>query len=429
MDGSYADLPVNLGMPQVRIVPAEVLAKGYKSLDTADYGCGPFQLVEADLGRKITVKRFDGYHVAGRPYLDGVEFLLYPDLAAETTALLNGEIDVMLSVSAADYERLSQAPRMVGRRQETGRFLNAVLRMDTKPFDDRRVRQALRHAVDREALVQLVQEGFGRLAYDNVISPEYRYHVATSTPAMDIAKAKQLLAEAGYASGVKVKLFCANRPPERTALGVAMKELARPAGFDIEVQTIPYDEYIANVWRKAGFYVASWNMRPTEDAIYTQLLTSDAPWADSAFNNKEFDDAVYRARRTVDTAERARLYAAAQKLTDRELPYLVPFYQDVLSAHADYVMDYAMHPWRRARRRAVSVRSQRTGADPYTDGGDWAVLRVQGRLVHRDRGGSDPLTPTLSPFPRGRRRMPSTPFPALSRRREREGPIASAMGG
>ncbi|MGI9335055.1 MAG: ABC transporter substrate-binding protein [Gammaproteobacteria bacterium] len=344
LDGSYADLPVTMGHPSARIVPAEVLARGLDTLASGDYGCGPFKLVEYDPARILKVARYDGYHDAGYPYLDGVEQILYPDLAAESAALLNQETDVMLAVNNADFERLSNTPGVTGLRQRTGRYLNLVMRQDQKPFDDLRVRQALSLCLDREALVALVLEGFGRPAYDNPISPEYRYYIDHERPAHDVAQAKRLMTEAGYPNGVKVELLCSTRPPLRTQLGVAVKEMARAAGFDIDVKTVSHDEYIANVWKKAPFYVGSWNMRPMEDQMFTLLLTSDAPWADTAWNNTNFDEIVYRARRTTSEEERASLYAEAQRLCIDEKPYILPFYQDVLTAHRDYVKDYTMHP-------------------------------------------------------------------------------------
>ena len=344
LDGSFADLPVTMGHPSAKIVPADILEKGLDTLAQGDYGCGPFKLVDYDPARILKVGRYDGYHVQGHPYLDGVEQHLFPDLAAESAALLNRETDVMLAVNNADFERLSNSAGVVGRRQRTGRFLNLVLRMDTKPFDDIRVRQAMALCLDRQALVDLVLEGFGRPAWDNPISPEYRYYIDYNRPTYDVAAARRLLAEAGYPNGVKVELMCSTRPPLRTQLGVALKEMARAAGFDIDVKTIPHDQYIANVWKKGGFYVGSWNMRPMEDQMFTLLLTSDAPWADTAWNNATFDDIVYRARRTTDDDERRELYAEAQRMCIDEKPYIVPFYQDVLTAHQDYVMDYTMHP-------------------------------------------------------------------------------------
>ncbi|MGE0718681.1 MAG: ABC transporter substrate-binding protein [Alphaproteobacteria bacterium] len=344
LTGSFADLPVNMAHPNVRIAPADILAKDVKLLDNADYGCGPFKLVRFESERMLRVERFDQYHFPGRPLVDAVEEILYPDTAGETAAIINGETDIILMGQPAEWERISKAAGVTAVRQTSGRFHNVVLRMDAAPFDDVRVRRALALSLDRDALVQLVLEGLGRPAWDNPISPEYRFPAATPERKRNVAEAKRLMTEAGHGRGLKVTLFCANRPTTRTALGVAMREMARPAGFDIDVQTIPYDTYIANVWRKANFYIGNFNMQATEDALYTLLFTSDAPWNDAQWNNKRFDAIVYEARRTLDEGKRKQLYADAQKLMADELPYLIPFFEDLLSARRNYVQGHVVHP-------------------------------------------------------------------------------------
>jgi peptide/nickel transport system substrate-binding protein len=78
--------------------------------------------------------------------------------------------------------------------------------------------------------------------------------------------------------------------------------------------------------------------------MYTLLFTSDAPFADSAWNSKEFDGLVAAARKTTNDGERRRIYAEAQEVMARDVPYIIPFFQDVLTAHHNYVMNYTLHP-------------------------------------------------------------------------------------
>jgi len=344
LDGSFADFPVNLAYSNARIAPAAILERDVKALDTAGYGAGPFKLARYEPGRMVRLERFDGYYNRGRPYLDAIEQVLYPDLAAETAAIVNAETDILLMGQPSDFPRLSRTQGVVAMRQASGRFHNLVLRMDTPPFNDVRVRRALQMALDRQACLDLVFEGLGRVANDSPISPEYRFHEAVPAPRRDVAGARRLLAEAGHPQGLKIALACSNRPPTRTALGVAIKELARPAGFDIDVQTIPHDTYIANIWRKGNFYVGTFNMQAHEDAMYTLLFTTDAPWNDAQWNNRRFDELVYGARRTLDNNRRKEMYAEAQRLMVSEVPYLIPFYEDLLSFRRPYVQGYNLHP-------------------------------------------------------------------------------------
>ena len=343
LGGAYADLPIALGSVYAKIIAADALAN-FAALDSQPAGSGPFKLTEFDPGRIVSVRRNEDYYDPERPYLDGIDQLLYPDATGEAAALVNGETDLLLEASPTSFARLSETPGIVGERVATGNFLNLVLRVDQKPFDDVRVRQALALSLDRQALVDVVLEGYGRPADDSIISPEAALYTAPRKATYDPEKAKSLLAEAGYPNGVDVTLYAAAVPPLRTTLAVAVKEFAAAGGFNIEVKTVPMDEYLANVFRKANFYVGSWNMGPTQDYWYNTLLTTKGALADTGWSNAKFDEDIAAARSTTDEAERKRLYADAQEIATTELPYIVPFFLDRLAARAEYVRGLQLHP-------------------------------------------------------------------------------------
>jgi peptide/nickel transport system substrate-binding protein len=340
---SFADFPVATAHSNARIVAAGSV-HDLVALNTRANGTGAFKQDVFDSERLLRVVRNPKYYVTDQPYLDAVELPLFPDLTAEVQNLLSGATDVMSDVQQADYKRVASAPGVIGQRVKSGRFVNVVLRMDTKPFNDVRVRQALAMAIDRDALVDLVLEGLGQPARDNVISPQYRYFADTPPVPYDPAGAKKLLAEAGYPSGLKIPLICSNRPAIRSTVGVAMKEMTRPGGFDIDVQTIPHDTYLANVWMKGNFYIGYWGMQATEDAAFTLLFTSKAAFADTAWNNAEFDSLVAAGAATLDVATRRRVYTEAQLLMARDKPSLIPFFQDVLTANRDRVKGWTVSP-------------------------------------------------------------------------------------
>lgn len=199
---SFADFPVATAHSNARIVAAGSL-HDLVALNTHANGTGPFKQAVFNSARLLRVVRNPKYFVADQPYLDAVELPLFPDLTAEVQNLLSGATDVMSDVQQADYKRIASAPGVIGQRVKSGRFVNVVLRMDTKPFNDIRVRQALAMALDRDALVELVLESLGQPARDDVISPQYRYYTETPAVPYDPAAAKKLLAEAGYPIGAE----------------------------------------------------------------------------------------------------------------------------------------------------------------------------------------------------------------------------------
>lgn len=139
-------------------------------------------------------------------------------------------------------------------------------------------------------------------------------------------------------------LYAAASPPLRTDLAVAIQQLAKPAGFNIEVQTVPMDTYVANILRKANFYVGNWTGQANQDLQYTKLMTTNSAQGDSFWNNPAFDEQVYLAQTVADPAERAAIYAKTQEMMAEEVPFLVPFFRDQLSAHRVGVNGYIIHP-------------------------------------------------------------------------------------
>ena len=344
LKASYADFPVSTAHANARIVSSEALAGELSAIDANPNGTGPFKMESYDSSRMLRLVKNENYYNKDKPYLDAVELHLFPDLAAESANFLSGNMDVMLNVQQADFERIASAPGVNALRVPSGRFINVVMRQDQPPFDDLRVREAMALAVDRGLLVDIILEGLGRPAYDNMLSPEFRYQIETPVVPYDPAKAKSLLAEAGHDDGLELTLVASNRPAIRGQVAIAIKQMAEPAGFKINVESMPHDTYLANVWRKGNFYMAYWGQQPTEDAAFTLLLTSDAAFEDTAWNNKEFDTLVNQGRSTPDEAKRAELYAQAQKLILRDKPYIIPFYQDVLTAARTGVHNWTVHP-------------------------------------------------------------------------------------
>ena len=340
----YADLPTSLAHSNARIVSAAALDGPIGELETRPNGTGPFKLESYDSATVTRLVRNENYFIEGRPYLDAVEMHLFPDLAAETTNFLSGTMDVMLNVQQADFARIAGSPGITALSVPSGRFVNVVMRQDQPPFDDVRLRKALAMSVDRQLLVDIILEGLGRPAKDNILSPEFEHYVDPPEVPYDPAAAKALLAEAGYPDGIKLNLVASNRPAIRGQVAIAIKQMALPAGFDIDVESMPHDTYLANVWKKGNFYMAYWGMQPTEDGAFTLLLTSDAAYEDTAWHNEEFDALVAKGRSTVDPAERARLYGEAQALIERDTPYIIPFFQDVLTAHRNNVHGWTVHP-------------------------------------------------------------------------------------
>lgn len=342
--GPYADLPVALAYTNAKIIPAAIANGDMSVLSHSANGTGPFKLVSFEPEREIVAERNPHYWDPARPHVDRVEVLVYPDPTAAASALIAGETDLLSEAQPAQFGRLKSAKGVTPLRVPSGQFLNVNMACYAEPFSDMRIRQALALTVDRKAMVDFVAEGYGTPGNDTPISPAYHFYHPLPLKQRNIPAARKLLAEAGHPNGMDLTLVASVNPSTRAQLAVAMREMAKDAGFRIKVQTMPHATYLAQVWKKGHFYVGFYNMQATADAIFSLLYTSDAAWPETRWDNKNFDKLIEQARVTTDEAKRADLYAQAQVLMNREVPSVIPVFFDLLAAKRTYVENYTQHP-------------------------------------------------------------------------------------
>jgi peptide/nickel transport system substrate-binding protein len=355
----YGDLPSALAYSTAKIAPADIVKNDFERLSREAIGTGPFKMVSYEPDRLIVVERNADYFIHGLPHVDRVEVMIFPDSSAEMAALVAGEVDIALEIPPADFKRISAEHGITGLRTPSGRFIDVVMANDRKPFSDQRVREALSLTLDRQAMIDMVAEGYGTPGNDSPINSAYRYYAGATQKTPDIERAKALLAEAGYPHGIDLTMVASVKPGYRQTLAVTIREMAKAAGFRIKVETMPHATYLKQVWKKGDFYVGFYNMQPTEDALFKLLFTSDAAWNETRWNNGDFDKLVEAARTTTDAAERKKLYADAQALMRDQLPVLVPVFFDLLSAKRNYVENYNLHP----RGATFSLEKVSLGAD------------------------------------------------------------------
>ncbi|WP_136068805.1 ABC transporter substrate-binding protein [Modicisalibacter radicis] len=344
LSAPYADLPTSLAYPDAKIVPADIARGDLNRLSREAIGTGPFKLVSFEPESRIVVERNTEYYAPERPRVARVEVLVYPDTTAEGSALIAGDTDLMLELAATEYERLNSADGVETLHVPSGQFLNVNMDCSRPPFDDVRVRQALALTVDREAMVAFTANGFGTQGNDTPINAAYPFYAKQPKRKPDPARAKALLEEAGYGGGLDLTLVASDSPPTRTPLAVALREMAAPAGFRIEVQTIAHSTYLEQVWKKGQFYVGFYNMQPTVDSVFSLLYTSEAPWNETHWNNAEFDRLVAEASQTADEAKRSELYARAQQLMHEQVPSVIPVFFDRLAARRERVEGFEPNP-------------------------------------------------------------------------------------
>jgi peptide/nickel transport system substrate-binding protein len=215
------------------------------------------------------------------------------------------------------------------------------------PFNNPLVRRAFHLAVPKADVVEVVLFGAGAPTISPIppTHPFFAHDAAPPTRA-DIAGARRLLAEAGHRNGVKVPLVVPVGRPLRERLGVTMQQMARPAGFDLEIQRVPFGRYSAEVSGKAPFYIDGYFARPTLDTATYPFLHSTGSFNSRLwhYNEPRVDRALEAARLTGDPAKDH--YLTMQRVMAENPPGYIAYAVNFACAYRSAVRDVKTHPMR-----------------------------------------------------------------------------------
>lgn len=313
--------------------------------DASDFnGTGPFVVTNYSPEDRIEFEANPDYFVAGQPNLGSLEFLFFGDRSAAVDALRSGQVDVVMSLSAPNYQGLGDVPGIERMMVATNAFPVVRLRADQPPGDDPRIMQAMRHAIDREAIFELVQQGMGAVGRDTPVGPLYTglYAEDIPLPEHDLDQARTLLDEAGYGDGLDLTL----RLPEAQNfpdLAVVLKEQLAEVGINVEVSVEPESVYYAeDGWLEATFGITGWGSRPYPQFYLDVMLVCGAIWNESHFCDEEFDGLASTAGTTADPQEQAEAYRELQQILIDRGPILVPFFFPQLGARSEGVQGFEM---------------------------------------------------------------------------------------
>ena len=277
-------------------------------------------------GVGVTLSRFDDYH-GGAVKLDGVSYKFIEDVNTQVLEYQKGNVDYV-DVDPSIYPVYSSNPELKDQMhgfQPTG---NYSLLMNCKTYPDAKVREAIALSVDRAAICDSILHGTatvptsyipaGIIGHDDSL-PEFEYNPE---------KAKQLLAEAGYADGIDLRVTVNTKYKGNVAIATAFQQQALAAGIRAEVEQV--DSAAWSDMKKSGGVdcgISNWyvDYSDPESMLYpmTKTETNSSFW-----HNAEFDQLMEDGIATTDEAERQAIYAKAEHIMTREDWATTPLYNE-----------------------------------------------------------------------------------------------------
>lgn len=308
-------------------------------------GTGPYVInsFQADAPRSVLQKN-EKYWQSGKPQAPCLELSGVQDPVTRAAAIQSGDADILIAADATTLPTLKADSNIELVEAKGALLMSMVMMVDKPPFDNLKVRQALKLVIDRPAMVQLVTLGFGVPGNDNTVPPTSPLAIRSEPIPQDIERAKKLLAEAGYADGLTVDLWtgATDLVPGMLAMVQAYKEIASQAGITVNVQTAPSNSFWDDVYLKQPFVTSYWYTRHPVSSM-SLAFRKDAQYNDTHWYRDDFDTLLDEAATTVDPAAAAELYGKAQEIIMTEGGQIVPVFASLVAAVRKGCTGYVPH--------------------------------------------------------------------------------------
>ncbi len=319
-------------------------------------GTGPYTLTKFKVGEIAVLKKRKEPYWGGEVFLDEIRFIdLGEDPGAYLAAIASKQVDGIYQLDLTTLEAAKNIPgiKVVSiPSTQTG-----VIRMkvNKKPFTDIRVRKAVQKCCDAQRQLDIAHRGLGIVAEHHHVAKIHPEYFALPPFEQDIAGAKKLLAEAGFANGLELSCNVGNTDGvwEQDSVAV-LKEDAAKAGINIKINKMPTAQYWDN-WTKAPLSLTSWTHRPLAVMVLGLAYRSGVPWNESSYANPEWDAALTEAESELDVESRRVKMEKVEKILQDDAVLVQPFFRSVFTAVRDDVVGFEMHPTRYYRFHKVSL--------------------------------------------------------------------------
>jgi ABC-type transport system substrate-binding protein len=329
-------LPQRLATPPGSIVHPS--AKGRTAaFGASPIGSGPFKFKEWVRGNKIVLEKNPDHWNARATNIDQIEFRFLPDDSGRAIALETGEIDFALPLTPQEAERLKRNNDITIYNARSLRWFGLYMNLMKKPFDDVRVRHAIAHAIDKDAIVRTTMAGYAKVA-DSPLPPGVWGYKSFPQYAYNPQRARQLLTEAGLPNGFSATMWV---PTGNYLNAVQVSEAAAAmlerVGIKLKLETMEAGRWIVQL-RSRGPREATWEMSYYGFGTWTGepdyalgLLFHTEQFAPGGSNrqfysNSRVDSLLDIGHRTVDDRQRRLIYESIQDQIWKDQPWAYLFY-------------------------------------------------------------------------------------------------------
>ncbi|MDG0027471.1 ABC transporter substrate-binding protein [Trinickia sp. Y13] len=317
---------------------AVILPADFKGdYETSFIGTGPFKLERYEAKRAASFVRNSDYW-GDKALPERVQFVFYADSQAQILALQGRQADVMGDLTVQGGLGILNNPEFVVQGVKSSAHRQIHMRCDTAPFNDKRVRQALALAVDRDVLVRGLFKGRAVVGNDSPFAPIF----ASTNPSVpqrrhDVAAAKKLLAQAGHPNGFAATLTT-EKFMEIPDLAVVLQNALKAIGVTLTLKVESQGQYYgkgsfgSSNWLDAPLGITDYGHRGVPNLFLNAPLVSSGAWNAAHFKDPDYDKLVGQFVGAIDVASQKRIAGEIETLLLDRTPLIIPYFFDQLIA-------------------------------------------------------------------------------------------------
>lgn len=291
-------------------------------MDRNDQGWGPYKMVDWEAGDYIVYEAREEFGEPDGPHIDRIVFREIPESSNRVALLEQGSIDMALALQPEEFVYLQGRPGVKTYNIRSANYTYIIMNVNFEPFSDKRVRQAINYAAPREDIAHDIFRGLAEpmesmvsTVLPGISSDDWIY-------SYDLAKAKQLLSEAGYPDGFAVELSYDNAQPWQEAIAVAMRSSLEQIGIRVNLRAMTVSALVEAKARKELDFTIETGLPVQPDVNYalTIFYKPGTPLNFGNYENDEVLDLMIRGASIVDNDERNAFHQSVHKMLIEDPP-------------------------------------------------------------------------------------------------------------
>lgn len=341
----------HLAMNNATVVPKEEVERYGEDFTSHPMGTGPFKFVEWRHDDHVSLEVFDDYF-AGRPYLDKIEFRIIPDDAAAFSEYEQGNIYDLIDLPEGQLDRVLNTDEFKEELIKKARLGLYYIGMNTQkePFTNKKVRQAINHAVNKQQIADVLRQGSVNAA-NVIIPPNMPNYDSGEAKGLEynLEKAQALMAEAGYPNGIDQEIELAyNTDRGHQMIAEAVQADLKKIGINVKLVNMDWGVYITKLDNgDTEMYRLGWISSPDPDSFLYVLLNSAnfGPGGNSSFyHNPKLDQLTNDARVMANGPERMKLYQEAEQIALEDAPWIPIYHYNNIILRKPFLEGYRVNP-------------------------------------------------------------------------------------